>query len=157
MMRDIARFLALLFCALALAPAAAHLLELPNKLGLSRDDYLTVQQIYRGWALLGIVVLGALLSTLVLTILLRGRGRQFTLALMAFLCIAGTQVVFWTFTYPMNAQTANWTVLPQQGWEAMRAQWEFSHAASAGLHLAAVVLMILCVLAALRDRRRPRV
>ena len=159
-MRDTARFLALLFCALALAPAAAHLLELPNKLGLSRDDYLTVQRIYHGWALLGIVVFGALVSTLVLTVLLRGRGRQFRLALMAFLCIAGTQVVFWTFTYPMNAQTANWTVLPPQGWEAMRAQWEFSHAASAGLNLAAVVLMILCVLAALKDRRgrrRPRI
>jgi len=54
-----ARFLSLLFVALALAPALAHLLELPNKIGLSHDDYLTVQQIYRGWALLGLVVAGA--------------------------------------------------------------------------------------------------
>ena len=45
---------------IASAPALAHLLELPNKIGLSRDDYLIVQQIYRGWALLGIVVLSAL-------------------------------------------------------------------------------------------------
>ncbi|HEV8657074.1 MAG TPA: hypothetical protein VGS96_00470 [Thermoanaerobaculia bacterium] len=37
----------------------AHLFELPNKIGLSRDDYPTVQQIYRGWALAGILVLGA--------------------------------------------------------------------------------------------------
>jgi hypothetical protein len=42
-----ARFFSLLFAALALAPALAHLLELPNKIGLSRDDYLIVQQIYR--------------------------------------------------------------------------------------------------------------
>jgi hypothetical protein len=62
-----ARFFSLLFAALALAPALAHLLELPNKIGLSRDNYLVVQQIYRGWALLGIVVLGALLSTLILS------------------------------------------------------------------------------------------
>jgi hypothetical protein len=54
-----ARFSSLLFTALALA----HLLELPNKIGLARDDYLTVQQIYRGWALLGIVVVAALIST----------------------------------------------------------------------------------------------
>jgi hypothetical protein len=40
-----ARFFSLLFAALALAPAPAHLLELPNKLGLSRNDYLIVQQI----------------------------------------------------------------------------------------------------------------
>ena len=57
-------FLSLLFAALALGPALAHLLELPNKIGLPRDEYLVVQQIYRGWALLGIVVFGALGSTL---------------------------------------------------------------------------------------------
>jgi hypothetical protein len=55
-------FLSLLFVALALAPAMAHLLELPNKINLSRDDYLTMQQIYRGWALLGFIVIAALLS-----------------------------------------------------------------------------------------------
>jgi hypothetical protein len=57
-------FLSLIFVALALAPAMAHLLELPNKMPLSHDAYLTVQQICRGWALLGFVVAGALLSTL---------------------------------------------------------------------------------------------
>lgn len=56
------RFLSLLFAALALAPALAHLFELPNKLGLSRDEYLAVQQIYSGWALLGFVVWAALLA-----------------------------------------------------------------------------------------------
>ena len=142
------RFLSLLFVALCLAPAAAHLLELPNKIGLSRDDYLTVQQIYRGWALLGIVVAGALLSTLMLTFLLRHRRRQFRLALAAFLCVVGTQVVFWTFTYPTNQETLNWTVLPPV-WEPLRAQWEYSHAASALLNLAALILLILSVLAAI--------
>jgi hypothetical protein len=79
-----ARFFSLLFAALALAPAPAHLLELPNKLGLSRNDYLIVQQIYRGWALVGIVVLGALVSTLTLTILVRKRAHEFALSLVAF-------------------------------------------------------------------------
>src|SRR5512145_1452610 len=50
---NILRFVALLFTALALAPGLAHLLELPNKMTLSREEYLTVQQIYRGWAWLG--------------------------------------------------------------------------------------------------------
>jgi hypothetical protein len=49
-------FLALFFASIALGPALAHLLELPNKINLARADYLTVQQIYRGWALLGIIV-----------------------------------------------------------------------------------------------------
>jgi hypothetical protein len=149
----LARFSSLLFTALALAPALAHLLELPNKIGLSRDEYLTVQQIYRGWALLGVVIFAALISTLMLTILSRGRRSEFKFAIAAFLCIVGTQIVFWTFTYPMNAQTMNWTVLPES-WETMRFQWEYSHAASAMLNLLALVMTILCVLGAVRDRGR---
>jgi hypothetical protein len=140
-----ARFFSLLFAALALAPALAHLLELPNKIGLSRDDYLTVQQIYRGWALLGFVVAGALLSTLVLTIMVRDRPKVFALTLVAFLCIVGTQVVFWTFTFPANQQTGNWTVLPEN-WMALRTQWEYSHATSAVLNLIAFIALLLSVL-----------
>ena len=145
----VARFLSLLFAALALAPALAHLLELPNKIGLPRDDYLTVQQIYRGWALLGIVVFGALLSALALAVMVRGRRKAFSLALTAFLCIAGTQVLFWTFTFPANQATGNWTTLPEN-WMALRAQWEYSHATSAVLNLIALVALILSVL--VRDR-----
>ena len=145
----IARFFSLLFAALALAPALAHLLELPNKIGLSRDDYLTVQQIYRGWALLGFVVAGALLSTLILSIMVRKGSTEFALALVAFICIVGTQVVFWTFTFPPNQQTSNWTVLPEN-WIALRAQWEYSHAASAVLNLIALIALILSVL--IRDK-----
>jgi len=84
------RFLSVLFAALALVPAGAHLFELPNKISLSAEDYLTVQQIYRGWALFGFVVLPALVSTLALTIMTRGRGAAFVAALIAFLCCPGT-------------------------------------------------------------------
>jgi hypothetical protein len=138
------RFFSLLFAALALAPALAHLLELPNKLGLSRNDYLIVQQIYRDWALLGIVVLDALVSTLTLTILVRKRAHEFALSLVAFLCIMGTQVVFWTFTFPANQQTSNWTVLPAD-WGTLRMQWEYSHAASAVLNLIAFIALAFSV------------
>lgn len=119
----IAAFAALLFAALALAPAMAHLLELPNKIGLPREHYLQVQQIYRGWALAG------------------------------FLAIAGTQVVFWTWTYPANAATGQWTTLPE-GWEALRTQWEYSHAASAVLNLFAFVALVVCLIR-LKDHERP--
>jgi hypothetical protein len=143
----IARFLSLLFTALALAPALAHVLELPNKIGLSRDEYLTVQQIYRGWALLGIVVAGALLSTLTLTVMARRDRKRFVPALIAFLAIVGTQVIFWTFTYPVNQQTNNWTELPDH-WMDLRRRWEYSHAASAGLNLLALIAAFLAVLPA---------
>ncbi|HNR14291.1 MAG TPA: DUF1772 domain-containing protein [Thermodesulfobacteriota bacterium] len=137
--------LSLLFTALALAPALAHLLELPNKILLPREEYLTVQQIYRGWALLGVVVAGALISTLALTIAVRKKRKPFFFALIAFLCIVGTQVFFWTYTFPANQATHNWTMLPEN-WTELRRQWEYSHAASAVLNLIGLAAMIASVL-----------
>jgi hypothetical protein len=58
---------------------------------------------------------------------------------------AGTQVVFWTFTFPANQATDNWTMLPEN-WMALRTQWEYLHAASAVLNLIALVALILSVL-----------
>ncbi len=99
--------LAFLFAVLSLGPALAHLLELPNKIGLPRDQYFTVQMIYNGWALLGIVIFGALLSMLALAIALRGERGPMIWAAVAFLCIVGAQLIFWTYTYPANVATEN--------------------------------------------------
>ena len=139
------RFLSLLFVALALGPSLAHLLELPNKINLSADDYLTVQQIYRRWALLGIVWAGALISTLVLAIMVRKKPNAFVLTLIALLCIGGMLAVFFAYTYPANQATNNWTMLPSN-WLELRNQWEYSHATSAGLNLIALITLILSVL-----------
>lgn len=138
-------FLSLLFAALALAPAMAHLLELPHKINFSHDEYLVVQQIYRGWNLLAVVVFGALLSTLALTITVRHQRNAFIFALIAFLCILGTQIVFWTYTFPTNQITNNWTTLPDN-WVALRRQWEYSHATSALLNLLAMISVSISVL-----------
>lgn len=122
----IARFFSLLFVALVLAPAMAHLLELPNKIGLSREDYLVVQQIYNGWQLLGIVIYAALLSTLALTIMVRRQPRVFGLTLAAFVCVLAAHV-------PEN-------------WMALRARWEYSHAAGAVLNLIGFIMPVLSIL-----------
>ena len=63
-MESLASLLALVLTAVALMPAAAHVLELPNKLPLPREAYLTVQQIYRGWNRTGFVVIAAIVATL---------------------------------------------------------------------------------------------
>jgi hypothetical protein len=44
-------FAAIILTALALVPGGAHLLALPNKIGLTQADYFIVQGIYRGWAI----------------------------------------------------------------------------------------------------------
>jgi hypothetical protein len=139
------RFLSLLFTALALGAGLAHLFELSSKMKLSAKDYLTVQQIYRGWSLLGIVAVISLLSTLAVAIMVPKQEGELFFVLSALICIIGTLVIFGLFTYPVNQETKNWTVLPDN-WLALRSKWEFSHAAGALLNLTALILLILSVL-----------
>ena len=58
------QFLAIVLTALALVPGGAHFFSLPNKIHLTEGNYFIVQNIYRGWALFGIVLFGALFAIL---------------------------------------------------------------------------------------------
>jgi Domain of unknown function (DUF1772) len=141
----VAQFLAIVFTALALVPAGAHLLELPNKIGLPQDDYFVVQGIYRGWALFGIVLFGALGANVVLAILARRQRAPFWLALSAFLLVAAILVIFFIWTDPANQATSNWTVVPEN-WQELRRQWEYAHATNAVLTFLALCAVTLSVL-----------
>lgn len=139
------QFLAVVLTALALVPGGAHLLVMPNKLGLDVAAYFSVQEIYRGWALLGIVLMAALAADLALVIGARHQPVPFRLALAGVICLAATLAVFFLWTYPANQATADWTAVPDD-WTALRRQWEYSHAANALLTLAALCLVTLSVL-----------
>jgi hypothetical protein len=69
----IIQFAAAILTALALVPGGAHVLELSNKINLDQAQYVAVQQIYRGWALLGIVLIAALLANLLSAIVARSQ------------------------------------------------------------------------------------
>jgi hypothetical protein len=77
--------------------------------------------------------------------LVRKEKKAFALTLIALLCIAGTQIIFWIFTYPANKQTNNWTMLPAN-WVELRNQWEYSHATSAVLDVIALITLIISIL-----------
>lgn len=141
------QFLAIVVTALALIPVGAHFFELFNKMALERDQYFTVQGIYRGWALFGIVLVGAMAANLALAVMLRRQGASCWLALLAFALIATTLAVFFGWTYPANQATENWTVIPAD-WERLRRQWEYSHATSAVLTFLALCCVALSVLTA---------
>ena len=132
MTMPILQLVSIMLTAVAMSAGWAHLLELPAKMKLSRGDYLTVQKIYRGWALLGIVVVTALVSTAALAFLQRGKG-AFYFSLSGFVCIILSLVVFYAMTFPVNKQTRNWTVSPRE-WESLRRRWEYSHALNAVLN-----------------------
>lgn len=136
--------------AIALGPALAHLLELPNKIGLAKDAYFAVQQIYAGWSRLGWLLAIQIVSILAVAVLAGDDRRMRRLALLALICIAGAQALFWTLTFPANTATANWTVQPDD-WETLRRRWEYSHAAGALLQLAAMACLSL---GAIGDNRR---
>ena len=139
------QFLALVLTALALVPAGAHLFTLLNKMDLAQEQYFILQNIYRGWALFGIVWIGALLANFALAAMLRGRGRPFILALIAGLCVVVMFAIFFIWTYPANQATDNWTTIPAD-WEQLRRQWEYSHAVNALVTFAAFCSVALSVL-----------
>lgn len=138
-------FVALLASALALGAAMAHLLELPNKIGLPRDQYFIVQQVYRGWAQLAYLLALQFLAMLALAVRLRHQKPLFRPVLVAILGLLSAQAVFWVWTFPANQATANWTVAVA-GWEALRRQWEYSHAAGAICQLVANTALVVAAL-----------
>jgi hypothetical protein len=139
------RILALMLTALIWAPGAAHLFELPGKIGLGRDAYFTVQGIYAGWALFGIPIFAAILANLALSLAERRRDRSAARwALAAALLIAASLAIFFAFVFPANQATANWTAMPEN-WEELRRQWEYGHAINAGILFLALLATGLAV------------
>jgi hypothetical protein len=141
----LAQFLAIVLTALALVPAGAHLAELPNKIGLDQKAYFAVQNMYRGWALFGIVLFGPLAANLALATMLRRQRAPFWLALAGFLLMAATLVIFFIRTYPANQATSNWTVVPAN-WQQLRTTWEYAHATNAVLTFLALCAVTWSVL-----------
>ncbi len=93
-------FVALLASALALG--AAHLLELPSKIGLPQLACLLAVQ---------------LLAMLALAVRLRHRKPLLRPVLVSILSLLSAQAVFWIWTFPANQATADWTIAVA-GWLA---------------------------------------
>lgn len=145
------KFLALVLTAIALMPSAAHLFELPGKMDMARDPYFTVQSIYAGWSMFGLPILAAILANLALALAhwrhRKGRG---AFAGLSALLIALSLGVFFTWIFPGNAETANWTT-PIDNWKTLRRNWEYGHAANAVIVFAAFIAT--CIAAIGRSAR----
>jgi predicted acyltransferase len=133
------RLAALALTALVLVPSGAHLFELPGKIGLPRDAYFTVQGIYAGWAWFVVPIVAAVLADGALFAAERRRDPAAARAalLSAVLIVVGL-VVFFTWVFPANQATANWTTAPDD-WQALRRRWELGHAANAFILFAALL------------------
>lgn len=146
---SIAFFVALLATALLLGPALAHALSLPNKIGVGGDEYFVMQRAYDGWANLAWLISVEFTGLLAVAIIhWRDKALRAPI-LISFASVILAQIVFWTFTFPANAATENWTMQPEN-WAALRAQWEYSHLGGAALQVLAMAALIVAVL------RRPQ-
>ncbi len=149
-MKNFARLITVFFCVITLSALMTHLLELRVKITLPKDDYQMVQSIYSGWQWLGIFEIGAILLTFVWTMMVRKEKNVFPYILSALICFVISIVIFFTFTFPANQATVNWTKLPEN-WADLRREWEYSHAVRALLNLAGFMLLMIAIL---RKRRR---
>jgi hypothetical protein len=141
-MIHVLRLASLILVAIVLIPEGSHLFSLISKMRLDKAAYLAAQRAYDGWALFGIVIAAALLSTLALTYVLHQRSEPYLMPLIAFLWIGASQVIFWVYIFPANRATGQWTTLPDD-WETLRAAWEYAHAASAILTFLAFIFLIV--------------
>jgi len=136
----------ILLVAVAVTTSLAHALELPGKMRLPKDTYLAVQQIYYpGFTIAGIGELGAIVATLLLTIVTPA-GTRFWLTLCAFLALACAHAIYWLVTHPVNNFWLKDFALKgaskgffafgagasrTDDWTALRDRWEYSHLARA--------------------------
>ena len=143
-MKNLIRFIALIFTAITLSASMAHLLELRVKMQLLKADYQTVQGIYSGWQWLGIFELGAIILTLIWIIFDR-KSTIFPFLSAALICFILSILIFFVFTFPTNQATLSWTNLPDD-WEELRKTWEYSHAMRAFLSLSGFSFLVLALL-----------
>jgi hypothetical protein len=141
----ILQFLAIMVTALALVPPGAHLAALPNKIGMVEVEYFTAQRIYTGWAVLGWLWPAAALLNGGLAFASRAQHWPFWCALLASLCYVLMLGIFLVWTHPANQATLNWVTIPEN-WQALRRQWEYSHAVNAVIAALALGLTAISAL-----------
>jgi hypothetical protein len=150
MLVQICYFATLVLTALLMGTSFAHALEMPQKLSVDGQTWLTFQHtLYPYFAYIGgPVELGAIVAAGFLSYLVRAHRRALFLALGAVICLAIAFFVVWLgFTNPVNAQTAKWTAASMPAdWAHWRNQWEYSHLARFALHLIAFGALVTALL-----------
>ena len=95
----VTRFISLLLTALTAGVVLGHVMSRSGKAKLSKSIFVTVQNtLYRSWGKkVGAVELGAFLSTVGVTLLVRGHGAVFGLSLLGSLCLLAMLIIWAVF------------------------------------------------------------
>jgi hypothetical protein len=151
-MMKVWRFATVLLVSLLMATAFAHTLEMPMKMRVSGELWLTYQHTLYAWFAIvgGPIEILSLVSTTALAFRLRRSKEAFRpVMIAAILLLSGFFVIWLGLINPVNSRTAQWTAetIPPD-WQRWRAQWEYSHATRFVLQFCA-----LAVLLRARDRK----
>ena len=156
-MPEIVGVLATVATAVAMTTSLAHALELPGKLRLSRDDYVSVQPIYYpGFTWAGPAEPIAILAVAAVVALTPFRSAAFWLSSAALVAAVATHALYWTLTAPVNKvwlkdERLSGTAqrffgsaadVDDNDWTALRARWERSHVYRAVTASTAFVLIV---------------
>ena len=154
-------FLCALLTAVAMGLALAHALELPGKLRLDREQYLTIQAIYYPGFTIGGAAEPLAIIALATLLLLLPNGSATWLIGTALVAATVTQILFWTVVQPVNRHWLGKTRLGPAGqrffdtgasssgagdWRRRRDRWERGHLARTVTATVAFVLTIVAML-----------
>jgi hypothetical protein len=142
-------------------PSAAHVLELPGKMRLSREQYLAVQPIYYpGFTVIGVAEPLSIIALAVLLALSPRATSTFWLIAGATLASMLTHLLYWILTAPVNRAWLEDERLSgsaqrffgargstnERDWTRLRDRWEQSHLYRAVTSVVAFVLLSIAFL-----------
>jgi hypothetical protein len=167
-MFGVLQVLTVILVALAMVPALAHALELPGKMQLTKDAYVTVQSIYYpGFTIAGISEPLGIISTITLLAFTPSGTWDFWLTLAALFGLIGMQAVYWLLTHPVNKFWVQGKQIGSAGtgffsfasgntrgdqnetrpvdWTKLRDRWEYSHVMRAALVTVSFIALIVAI------------
>lgn len=125
------RFITLILVALTMGMAFCHTLELPAKMQYDGALYVTLQNsLYLSFGTIGAVIeVGALLTAIVLSFLVRKHRSAFVSTMIGTICLAAALIIWFVLILPVNIEISQWTATSvPENWTRLRDQWEYAHA-----------------------------
>ena len=153
----------LILVGMAMSLSLAHALELPGKMRLGKDAYLSVQTIYYpGFTIGGAAEPLGLLALIALLVLMPFGSSRFWWTAAALLALLAAHLTYWFVTHPVNSFWTKDIALTGLGatffslfapeassgdWSKLRDVWEYSHVARSVCAMASFVCLAMAATA----------
>ena len=145
---DLLAFLTAIGMGATLVNPLVDLFELSTMFSLSPQEYLMVQRTQKSTIVFfTIIVVATSFLMLAYMLIVWSVPFAFTLSIVACLCLAAAEVIYWSVRRQTVALTSGWTIVPDR-FELIRKKLEYAQAISAVFALLAFTTMMLSVTAA---------